>query len=206
MAAAGFLHVGGGAKHGHAGHGGQGMARGGGHGHHSHGQGHAHGAKGHARTSGAKIGLKSLFSLSPIDFFSYCAGAGAAGILFRPYVERQYLPIMAIVGALAFDLGITRVIATLLGKFVADPSQGLEGSVAQAGEAVTNFDAQGQGLIRLTLDGQIIQLLATLEEHEHQAGVRVRRGDPLLVVQVDSRRNRCMVTRELAQAPLDAPI
>lgn len=193
MACAGFIHIGPHLHGGHAGHGAHG------HGGHGHGA-HSHGAHGH---SAQKFDPRSLFSLSPLDLFSYCAGAGMAAFLARPYIAKTYLPFFAIAGALIFDLCFTRSIASLISKFGAEPSAGLEGSVAKTGEAVTNFDAEGRGLIRLTLDGQIVQLLATLDKHELQAGVRVRKGEPVFVVEVDSQRNRCLVTRELADAPLE---
>jgi hypothetical protein len=195
MTLAGFMHIGPHAHSGgHAGHGAHGHL-----GHAPWGHGHAasaHGghAQGHA---GPRFDIRSLFSLSPLDIFSYCAGAGVAAFLARPYLAKAYLPICAILGALLFDLCFTRAIASFIGKFGAPPSGGLEGSIATPGEAVTNFDSQGKGLIRLTLDGQVVQLLATLEEHERASGVQVRRGDSLLVVEVDSARNRCLVTREL---------
>lgn len=211
MACAGFIHIGPhvhGARHGHGpllrgGHAGHGAH--GGHGAHSgHGGHHAgtHGAQSHTH-SGPKFDLKSLFSLSPLDLFSYCAGAGMAAFLARPYVQKSYLPYFAIAGALIFDLCFTRTIASMISKFGAEPSKGLEGTVAKTGEAVTNFDGEGRGLIRLTLDGQIVQLLATLERHERDAGVRVKRGESVFVVEVDSQRNRCLVSREFADAPLE---
>jgi len=210
MALAGFMHVG---PHGHGGHAGHAL----GHGHGGHlghtplsaGHGHAghagHGSHaGHGQGHAApKFDVRSLFSLSPLDIFSYCAGAGVAAFLARPYLAKAYLPFIAILGALLFDLCFTRTIANFIGKFGADPSKGLEGTVATPGEAVTNFDAEGRGLIRLTLDGQVVQLLATLEEHERASGVRVLRGDSVYVVEVDSVRNRCLVTRELAITPSD---
>ena len=115
-----------------------------------------------------RFDVRSLFSLSPLDLFSYCAGAGVAAFLARPYIAHAYLPIFAVIGALLFDLCFTRTIANFIGKFGATPSGGLEGTVATPGEAVTNFDSEGKGLIRLTLDGQVVQLLATLEEQRHR--------------------------------------
>ena len=211
MALAGFVHIGpshGGAHgvhgHGHVpvGHGHGGHAGHGGHGHTGHlAKGHSHSVS-HA----PKFSLKSLFSLSPLDIFSYCAGAGVAAFLFRHTVAAGYLPYVAIAGALIFDLCFTRLIMNTISRFSADPSAGLEGSIATPGEAVTNFDSHGQGLIKLTLDGQIVQLLATLEEHERGAGVTVKRGDQVLVVQVDSARNQCLVTREFSVPSLDVPV
>lgn len=199
MACAGFIHIG---PHVHGGHHGHGPLLRGGHGAHHTGHHGGH-HSGHAHGHGARFDLKSLFSFSPLDLFSYCAGAGMGAFLARPYVQKSFLPWFAIAGALLFDLCFTRTIANLIGKFGAEPSTGLEGTVAKSGEAVTNFDADGRGLIRLTLDGQIVQLLATLDRQELDAGVRVRRGESVFIVEVDSQRNRCLVSREFADAPLE---
>ena len=192
MASMGHLHVGG-HGHGASGHGAHG------HGAHGHGGHGSHSGQSHGQA--AKANLKNFFSLSPIDVFSYCAGAGAVGLLVRPYLSGVLLAVAAIGGALVFDLGFIRTLANFLQRWSADPSAGLEGTVAQPGEAVTNFDAKGQGVIRLTLDGQIVQLLATLESTEIQAGVKVKKGDSLMVVQVDGAKNKCLVTRELEDGP-----
>src|SRR6185436_18128034 len=140
----------------------------------AHGQGHGP----------AKFDVRSLLPLSPLDLFSYCAGAGLGAFLMRPYMQRSWLPLAAILGAILFDLLVTKTILRTMMKVSADPSLGLEGTVATEGVAATNFDENGKGLVRLTLDGQIVQLLATLEAPELSAGVRVKKGDTLLVVNV----------------------
>lgn len=84
----------------------------------------------------------------------------------------------------------------LLG-FASNPSEGAEALVSRPAEAITKFDEQGRGLVRLTLDGQHVQLLATLESDETTKGVTVSKGDELIVLEVDPHRNVCRVTREL---------
>ena len=205
MALSGFVHIGGGhhmsghapsGSMGHVVHTGQGLP-----GHAAH---HAHIPK--FGRAGSRFDIRSLLPLSPLDFFSYCAGAGLGAFLMRPYMLRSWLPLAAVVGALVFDILITKSILRMVSKVSADPSMGLEGTVATEGVAATNFDDHGKGLIKLTLDGQIVQLLATLEIGERDAGVRVKKGDSLLVVQVDSAKNCCMVTRELSQEALDQAV
>jgi hypothetical protein len=61
--------------------------------------------------------------------------------------------------------------------------------------AVTGFNRQGEGLVRLDLDGQVVQLLGVLTLNERDAGVRVAAGDQLLVEAVDPARQRCTVSR-----------
>jgi VCBS repeat-containing protein len=69
--------------------------------------------------------------------------------------------------------------------------------------AVTGFDAQGQGLVSIILDGQIVQLLGTLRPEDRQLGVRVRAGDALTVEDVDGKRNQCTVSWQGAIASAD---
>ena len=61
-------------------------------------------------------------------------------------------------------------------------------------EAVTGFDRDGHGLVALELDGQVVQVLATLRAADRAAGVRVRAGDRVRVEEIDAARNRCVVS------------
>jgi hypothetical protein len=196
MALAGFLHVGANSHGTHWGHVKVGHGGHVGHGHGAKAGATHHGAHGHA---GSRFSVRQLLSLSPLDVFSFCAGAGLAAFLFRPYLAKPWLPIPAVIGALLFDIFVTRMIMNTITNFAAAPSSGLEGTVATEGLAMTTFDRNGKGLVKLTLDGQIVQLLATLEPVERNAGVQVRKGDTLLIVEVDSAKNCCMVTREFSQ-------
>ena len=58
----------------------------------------------------------------------------------------------------------------------------------------TDFDAQGQGLIAVELDGQLIQVLGILRPEERSIGIRVRRGGRVRIEEVDAVRNRCLVS------------
>jgi translation initiation factor IF-1 len=60
--------------------------------------------------------------------------------------------------------------------------------------AVTGFDRDGHGLVAVELDGQVVQILATLRAADRAAGVRVRAGDRVRVDEVDAARNRCVVS------------
>jgi hypothetical protein len=149
---------------------------------------HSHGSK----------GLSRWFALSPLDIFSFCLGAGAVGILAAPILPETALATSALLGALGFNFAVVKPLMGFLLRFASKPSEGLEGSVAQSVEAITRFDGQGQGLVRLILDGQNIQLLARLEAAEVTGGTTVAKGDQLYIVAVDPHRNTCTVTRELA--------
>jgi hypothetical protein len=83
-------------------------------------------------------------------------------------------------------------------KFASTPSEGLEGAIARPAEAISGFDAQGRGIVRLSLDGQVVQLLARLDSTEVARGVHVARGDEVIVTEVDSAKGSCRVTKELS--------
>jgi hypothetical protein len=70
----------------------------------------------------------------------------------------------------------------------------LESAVEDEARAVTSFDASGHGLVAVELDGQVVQLLATLTATERNAARKVRAGDRLRIEAVDAARNRCTVT------------
>jgi hypothetical protein len=61
-------------------------------------------------------------------------------------------------------------------------------------EAVSGFNASGEGLVRMTVDGQVVQLLGTLRTEDLAAGIRVRAGDRVIIESIDSRRQRCVVS------------
>ena len=164
---------------------------------------HGHGARvshGHLR-GGAKVArgrFRPWWALSPFDILAYCTGAGAAGEILRHSLTPGETVAAAIVGAIVFDFALAKPILNTLLKFESRQSDGLEGSVAQQVEALTRFDAQGRGLVRLALDGQMVQVLAHLDAGERERGVTVSKGDALVVVDVDAVKNTCRVTRELA--------
>jgi hypothetical protein len=75
--------------------------------------------------------------------------------------------------------------------------------VMEEAEAMMDFDAQGQGLIKLELDGQVVQLLGSLSPEEMSQARRIRRGDLLRIEDVDAARNRCIVSYA-GQSPPEA--
>jgi len=139
-----------------------------------------------------------LSLIAPLDIFSMCLGAGAAGIAFKRVMSPDLLIWGALVGALVFNFVIIKPIMANLLRFSSRPSDGLEGMVSQVGTAATNFDSAGKGLVQISMDGQITQLLATMEADEVKHGTQVKKGDTVLIVEVDAVKNTCRVTRELA--------
>jgi translation initiation factor IF-1 len=79
-------------------------------------------------------------------------------------------------------------------RFASAPALTLESVLEDEVQAVTGFDAEGHGLVTVEVDGQVVQVLATLRSEDRAAGVRVRAGDRLRVEEVDDRRNRCVVS------------
>jgi hypothetical protein len=163
-----------------------------------HPQNFGHPAKIAGTGSGTTLPLRILSNLSPISLFSLALGYGATGILIGPVVPYPLNFVVALAGGLGFNFGIVQPLMGYLSSFATRPSDGLEGTLYQEAEAITGFDAIGRGIVRLTLDGQHIQLLATLDQLEVEKGIHVKKGEKLLVIDIDAGRNSCRVTRELA--------
>ena len=191
MALSGFaqaVHVG----HGHAAHG-HGPA------HDSHaGDGHTtHVPPGGARHTGVRAtsGTSRLLALlQPRVAFSVLVGIGASGLLLRPYLPEPGLLIASLGAGLLFEWGLVAPLWRFLFRFASAPAQTLESIVSDEARAVTSFDANGNGLVAVELDGQVVQLLATLNTTERAAARKVRAGDRLRIEAVDDTRNRCTVT------------
>ncbi len=188
--------------HGHAGfgdHGGHAGSHGVAHGHAgADGAAHGHAQAGHhADAQGAEKGFHSWLVISPLDLFTLALGAGAVGMAFRGMLGSVPLAIAAFFGALVFDFLLVKPLIKLIFKFSSTPSEGIEGKLASDAEATCSFDESGKGVVKLILDGQIVQLLGQLEQPEIEAGIRVHKGDVLTITQVDSTKGTCRVTREL---------
>lgn len=193
MALFGLGHHGAGG-HGHAGHGGHvghvGHVGHGGHGGHG---GHAgHGRGGHAHEVGGRARFASL--LSPRLLFTFLAGVGATGLLAGPFLFEPVLLGVSLAGGVAFEKFIIGPIWKFLFRFESRPAAMLESLVMEEAEAMMDFDAKGQGLIKVELDGQVVQLLGTLSPEEMSQARRIRRGDVLRIEDFDPARNRCTVS------------
>jgi hypothetical protein len=193
------------AGHGHAAHG-HGQAHTG-HGHAGHAHGHAghshagHGDATHAvvaagrHVGGRGTGASRLLALlQPRVAFSVLVGFGAAGLLLRPLLGEPALLVTSLGAGLLFEWGLVAPLWRFLFRFASEPALTLESVVSDEARAVTSFDANGNGLVAVELDGQVVQLLATLNAAERAAARRVRAGDRLRIESVDDIRNRCTVT------------
>jgi len=202
MAALGVSHLGGAQHQAHAGHDATGHAGDGASLHGAHLPGHTHGGQAHlpALRAGARGGVRgslrpALLSLvSPRVLFSAVLGFGITGLLFRPLLGGVVLAAAAVAGGVFFEAAVVRPIWNLLFRFASTPAASLEGSLLSEATATSGFDANGQGIVALEVDGQMVQCLGTLRAMDRELGVRVRSGDVLRVEDVDPARNRCTVS------------
>ena len=182
MGLSGFMHVAGGHHAGHA-HGG----------HTGHHFVHARGTL-RGRGAGRGGGTRALWALlSPRPLFSALVGFGVVGSILSPHVGGAPLFAAAVAGGLAFEALLVRPLWNFLFRFESSPAQMLEHSVGDVARAATSFDAAGNGLVALELDGQVIQVLGSLRREDREAGIRVRAGDAVQIDDIDAERNRCTV-------------
>lgn len=157
--------------------------------------GHGAGQHGHGIHVGiAKVSRAFLTLLSPRVAFGLLVGFGAAGMVLRHVLGGPVLLAAGVGGAALFEFGLMRPIWNFTLRFASPPALTLESAVGDEAEAVSAFDARGQGLVALEVDGQIVQLLGTLTPDDLRAGVRIRAGDRLFVSDVDGERHRVTVS------------
>lgn len=157
------------------------------------------GARGAGRGTGRGGGASRLLwmLLSPRVLFSVVLGLGATGLLLRGLTGGALggvlLFALALLGGALFEAALVRPVWNLLLRFESAPALTLESALFDEARAVSRFDAHGQGLVALDLDGQVVQVLATLRPEDRAAGVVVRAGDVVRIEAVDAARNRCTV-------------
>jgi hypothetical protein len=166
-------------------------------GHPAHSHGHAADHH-HHHDAGSRWAL----FLSPRIWFSLLVGFGATGLLFQRHLSGLMQFCVALAGGIVFEALLIRPLWSLASRFASEPALTLESGIMDDAEAVTGFNRQGEGLVRLDLDGQVVQLLGVLTADERAAGVRVAAGDRLLVEAVDAARQRCTVSRRDPAEPL----
>jgi hypothetical protein len=184
MGLSGFAHTAGGHHGAHASHS-------------SHTSHHLSPAHGGIRSGGARagrLGGRALWALlSPRPLFSILLGFGVVGLLFHSLAPATLLFAVAASGGLLFELGFVRPLWNFLFRFESAAALTLETCVGDQARAASSFDAKGNGLIAIELDGQLVQVLGSLRREDREAGVRIRAGDPVRIDDVDGERNRCTV-------------
>ena len=171
------------------------------HGGHAGHAGHTHGPPGAEQTfgpglvhtPGTSAGWRWASLLSPRLLFSLMVGFGAGGIAAAPLGEPWQLGV-AFVAAAAFESLLVGPLWRFLFRFESRAAATLESAIEDEGRAVTGFDANGNGLVAVDVDGQVIQLLATLSADERSRGIRIHSGDRVRIAEVDAARGRCTVT------------
>jgi hypothetical protein len=163
---------------------------------------HAHHADGKTDQSDGRHdgragdGIARVFTLlSPLTVFSFFMGIGLTGLLVRSYLSPIPAGLVATAGGIAFYRLLVRPMWGVVLRFASKPAETLRGAVATDAEALSRFDTQGRGMVRITVDGEVKSLLAYLEPEDTKQGIVVSPGDRLVVTGVDEKKNTCRVTR-----------
>jgi len=175
------------------------------HGHaHARAPGHAHGHAGarhpggRHQTHGGSVRSSAVAWLwnltSPRVLFSLLVGFGATGVAVGGVLGAPLALGAAVAGGLAFEQLLVGPLWNFMMRFASAPALTLESCLQDEVQAATAFDTNGNGLVAAEVDGQIVQLLATLRAEDRATGVRIRAGDALRIEDVDDRRNRCTVS------------
>jgi hypothetical protein len=132
--------------------------------------------------------------MSPRLLFSVALGLGTAGLVFRNLLSEPILFAVALATGVLFERFVVAPLWNLLFRFESTPAATLESSVMDEATAVTAFDRNGQGLIAVEVDGQMVQVLGTLQPGDRAMKVKVLAGSRLRIEDVDAARNRCTVS------------
>jgi hypothetical protein len=126
--------------------------------------------------------------------FSLALGFGTAGVLLRPVIGGPLLAAAATLGAVAFEWWIVAPLWNFAMRFASKPAATLESAVSDEATAVTAFDNNGEGIVSLEVDGQVVQILATLQPNDRLLGTRVRAGQRVRIEEVNTQKNSCTVS------------
>jgi hypothetical protein len=132
--------------------------------------------------------------MSPRLLFSVALGLGTAGLVLKNLLSEPILFAAALATGVVFERFAVAPLWNLLFRFESTPAATLESSVMDEATAVTAFDRNGQGLIAVEVDGQMVQVLGTLQPGDRAMNVKVLAGSRLRIEDVDAARNRCTVS------------
>jgi hypothetical protein len=132
--------------------------------------------------------------MSPRILFSVLLGLGTTGVVLRPVLSGALLFAAAFAGGVLLERALVAPLWSFAMRFASEPAQTLESALFDEGTAVTSFDAQGHGIVAIELDGQVVQILGTLDAADRAMAVKVRAGTRLRIEAVDAARNRCTVS------------
>lgn len=158
-----------------------------------------HHAATHTSEPAQNIGLSVLALFSPFNLFSLMIGAGLTGVALQNFLTAQGLMVAAVLGAVIFTVAFVRPLMGFFMRFASEPAKGLEGAVAQTAIAEAGFDERGRGVVTVTIDGELTRLLARLPESETTQ--KVKRGEELVILEVDAKKGSCVVTTQFRANP-----
>jgi hypothetical protein len=172
-------------------------------GHNADFSGHHH-VTDHSNAHAAAHGGSSSFSIftwlgwfSPLYLCGTVIGFGVTGTLVGRLFQGWPCFAISLLGAYFIRVICVRPLISGILMWASRPAKTLGDAVLETGIAGTNFDAQGYGMVKFYLDGQIIQLLGQLVPEE-STELRVNAGERLFIRSVDSVRQRCIVSRTAA--------
>jgi len=163
----------------------------------------------HAAQRGVQRGIQAAQSANPVRstasrafwaitsprfLFSALLGFGTSGELLHSVLGGPLLFVAALAGAVLFERIIVAPLWNFSMRFASAPATTLESAVTDEATAVTAFDVNGQGIVSLEVDGQVVQVLATLQAADRDLGVRVRAGQRVRIEDVNAANNRCTVS------------
>jgi hypothetical protein len=189
----GAMALGGLGRHGHSGHGHSAHGQ---IGHsHSHGNAGGHGADGHhAGGHGLPApSSKGMWLLSwPRLVFGFLLGGGASGLALQPVLPEVLTAAAAVAGGVGFQALVIGPLWNFFLRFASAPA--LTSESCDEATAVTAFNTNGEGLVALEVDGQVVQVLGRLKAADRTLGVTVRAGQKLRVDEVNTANNCCTVS------------
>lgn len=133
--------------------------------------------------------------MSPLSWSSWSLGAGATGLVGIVLgIPEPFRALVAVAGAIGFSRGLVQPLWRTIFSFASEPAGNLNACLLQEVQAVTSFNERGEGLVRVTIDGNSTDILARLTRWEREKGRRVRKGELLLIEAVDPATNSCQVS------------
>ena len=162
---------------------------------HGSGRGHSatHTHRSAAHHAGGLLSRTFWQITSPRLVFSVLLGFGTTGVVLGSRLG-ALTPVVALIGGIALERFIVAPIWNYALRFASRPALTLESAIADQATVVTAFNAHGEGIISVELDGQIVHVLAQLRSTDRLDGARVRKGQRVLIEEVDSARNCCTVS------------
>lgn len=126
---------------------------------------------------------------------AWCSASERRASYSGPFLGGPFLFAGALAGGIAFERFIVSPLWNFTMRFASTPATTLESAITGEATAVTSFDANGQGIVSIEVDGQVVQILATLQSNDRLlGGPRVRAGQRVRIDDVNAEKNCCTVS------------